>query len=393
MSKSDNSNDFVIREGFPALRIKGGKEPWIDGDEPIPRFPFWGCREALDIDSSVLESVWKDCRTVFSARAKDGDQAYSAGITYFCPAAMKPRCALEALALDIFRIHTKHLDKGVMIHEQSGAEWWTLVLDEDDNFNLKSSDAGEANEDDEESDEVGLHFDADYGLEEQASGLLLHPRLATVTYLSNFGAPTVVFDKRSPPPDDPEKKSLEGDISKAWLSLPVIGKHIAFDGRLLHGAPATFFPATPEKPDSSEPPLKKLKQHRVRYTFLVNIWVNHCPLDAELLDDDILEHLVIPYPGKEGDAPLYSWQPLTLEERSKCDTVTLERHEEDPAGEEEFVLCDHLITVNYGASMQDLHHAASGEKGDSVQLAFGPGTISLHVGDRVEDDDSDGEDS
>jgi len=31
-----NRNDFVIRDGFPALRLPGGNgRPWIDGDEPI----------------------------------------------------------------------------------------------------------------------------------------------------------------------------------------------------------------------------------------------------------------------------------------------------------------------------------------------------------------------
>lgn len=44
----------------------------------------------------------------------------------------------------------------------------------------------EEEEDDEEEDQVGWHYDADYGLEDQAPGLLLHPRVATVTYLSNF---------------------------------------------------------------------------------------------------------------------------------------------------------------------------------------------------------------
>ena len=47
--------------------------------------------------------------------------------------------------------------------------------------------------------------------------------------------------------DDLGKKTLEEDISRAWLSHPQLGKHTAFDGRLLHGAPALYFPSFDKK--------------------------------------------------------------------------------------------------------------------------------------------------
>lgn len=74
-----------------------------------------------------------------------------------------------------------------------------------------------------------------YRLEEQIPNYHVHPRVATVTYLSDTGVPTLILSKCSPPPTDPEKKSLGGSINKAWLSHPSSGKHIAFDGRYLHG--------------------------------------------------------------------------------------------------------------------------------------------------------------
>lgn len=74
-----------------------------------------------------------------------------------------------------------------------------------------------------------------YRLEEQIPNYHVHPRVATVTYLSDTGVPTLILGKCSPPPTDPEKKSLDGSINKAWLSHPSAGKHIAFDGRYLHG--------------------------------------------------------------------------------------------------------------------------------------------------------------
>ena len=110
--------------------------------------------------------------------------------------------------------------------------------------------------------------------------------MATVTYLSDAGVPTLILDKTSPPPSDKEKSSLNGNVNKAWLSHPSFGKHVAFEGRFLHGAPGEYFPSVAIKSnDTSEPKAKKLKVdentslsvlcHGKRVTFLVNIWLNH----------------------------------------------------------------------------------------------------------------------
>ena len=46
----------------------------------------------------------------------------------------------------------------------------------------------------EDSDDIGWHWDKDYGME--AQGVNVHPCLATVTYLSTNGGPTVILEKR-----------------------------------------------------------------------------------------------------------------------------------------------------------------------------------------------------
>ena len=405
-------NDFVHRDGFPALRLSKAEQSdgntdeksppriWnIRDQEPIPRHDFWGCRDAIQVRE--LEKIRQDCRTVFSARAKESQEAYSAGITYFCPCLMPPRCALEALALDIFRMHTQHIPEGVIIPEQSGAEWWTLVLDHDEDKDSKkqtddnsSHDNDGDDEDEDESDEVGLHFDADYGLEDQASGLLLHPRLATVTYLSDYGAPTVVFQKRSPPPDDREKTSLQGDIAKAWVSHPAIGKHIAFDGRFLHGArffPSSTLPTPGGKDETSfkEPALKKAKLDRVRYTFLVNVWINHCPLDAEPLDDEICQQLL---PVRPIDKPFFVWKDaMSLDQPMEFSCAKLTKHGDDgeAAGEEEFVVCDRLVTIKYESTLDDLHDVVA--SGETVELSIEPGAVHLMVGEELPSSDESGD--
>jgi hypothetical protein len=123
------------------------------------------------------------------------------------------------------------------------------------------------------------------GLEEQLPNFMLHPRVATITYMSDTGVPTLILNKRSPPPSDLEKKSLNGSINKAWLSHPRFGKHVAFDGRFLHGAPGKYFQSVNKDSLSvSEPKSKRLKgdyhgaNNKIiekRITFLVNVSARH----------------------------------------------------------------------------------------------------------------------
>lgn len=397
-----HENDLVIRDGFPALHQRDGKGPLVHGDEPLPRQAFGSFRDALCIPDEFSEVFQRDCLKVFSARVMEQDAAYSSGTTYFLPAVMKPRCALEGLAQEIFQAHVKGLE-GMYNPEQSGAEWWTLILD----ANKPRKPNGDEDDDNDE-DEVGIHFDADYGLEDQMPNILLHPRVATVTYLSNVGAPTLVLQKHSPPPSDPERHCLNGDIRQAWLSGPQYGKHVAFDGRLLHGAPALFFPGSSAalrhvaNGNGKEPDCKRQKVEATaekRVTFLVNVWVNHCPIDAEILDDELCQQLETPWEvpdeSKKSDpsykAP-FEWKNPNLSKPDDTERVSLIVSKDDPAGSDEVVVCERLVTFSYGPTMTDLHTAASKTAdGASVELVLEEGALSLEVGDKVEDEE-DGED-
>lgn len=294
-----SSNDLIIDKGFTVLNnFKPGAADEDGKPDPIPRDPFASYSNAISMPSSSRASFLSDCSLVFTARTKEDSESYSTGSTYFLPCLMKPRCALEALAQTIFRAHVDSLgecedtetddgDKKKLLYdpERSGAEWWTLVLDTPSGDSPAKG--GDKDDDEDEDDEVGMHFDADYGLEEQLPNYTLHPRVATITYLSDAGVPTLILDKRPPPPSDEEKKSLNGSINKAWLSHPRFGKHVCFDGRFLHGAPGEYFPSVSTKAvDTSEPKAKKLKvdaQGGKRVTFLVNVWLNHCKFLANHL--------------------------------------------------------------------------------------------------------------
>jgi hypothetical protein len=389
-----SATDLVIRDGFPALRIPGTNwKPKIDGEDPIPRHAFWSMENAISFDSSLLPTLLEDCETVFTARDKPDGAAYSAGQTYFLPANMAPRCALEALAQSIFFKHTEHLEEGSYNPEQSGANWWTLVLDVDDDCKDNGDDAADAPGD----DEVGLHFDADYELEEQTTNLLLHPRVATVTYLSNYGAPTLILDQKSPPMDDVKKETLEKGIQRGWLSHPRLGKHTSFDGRLLHGAPGLYFPSQKYKEEEADevPVSKRAKIEKKRYTLLVNVWLNHWVMDAGLLDDEVCAKLKTPWqvpdsvkksdsdftpPFRWNDGVDFSKAPTSLKSVKLSPAID---GKGEPAGEDELALCNHTVTIKYNATMEECHQASAA--GSTVELSLDTDTITLHVGEELPD--------
>ena len=156
-------------------RIPAGILP----DSPKPalldyRFRTWHTfLHVSRTDGGAFNKLVADAKTVFSARTGRGARSYSAGETYFLPAAAAPRCGVERLARAVFDLHTAALAPGEDYDPaSSGAEWWTLVL--------------------ERGDDVGFHWDRDYAAEER--GVRLHPHLATVTYLSSAGGPTTVVD-------------------------------------------------------------------------------------------------------------------------------------------------------------------------------------------------------
>ena len=268
-----------------------------------------GALEGPGDDPGLLSRLAADCEVAFTARALEdssragappggrggeaaaGAATYSSGETFWIGAGDAPRCALERLALGVFAYHARG---AVCDPARSGAEWWTQCVGEDD--------------------EIGFHWDMDYAVAEEAC---LHPQLATVTYLTGGGgAPTLCLDKTTAwSPAD----SVEGDVARGWLSAPAPGKHIAFDGRWLHGAPTAlrrvFHHADDDNDDDNDgddegddddddddvgdgdgggrrkkTTTKKRKRQppggggggdtKKRVTFLVNVWLNHTPDEA-----------------------------------------------------------------------------------------------------------------
>lgn len=243
----------------------------------------------------------------------------------------------------------------------------------------------ENGDDEEEEDDIGIHFDADYGLED-ALPCLIHPHISTITYLSDIGVPTLILNKHSPPPEDEGKVSLAGTIEQGYLSYPKIGKHIAFDGRMLHGASAAFFPSSPASSSAGK------NSDGKRITFLVNIWLNHSPLDAEVLPEEIVKQMK---PVGEDYYKLGGLKsPDTLDSMDLKAQVPGEGATEFVAEAVQTVVCNREVT--FVLNLDDVKKANTDiqEKagtGGTVELKFENESLALFVGDEVSDDEDDEE--
>ena len=227
-----------------------------------------GFARERDARAPARDALERDCLAAHVAKARRKRSSYSRGRTFWVPASesFSPRCALEALARETFERATRraaatHAAAGASEAddaraaydpENSGAEWWTQVIDDDS--------------------EIGWHWDKDYALE--GSELNVHPQLGTVTYFCDGGAPTVIVDRPTDYSYDEEDGDIGvcGDVCNCAISWPEWGKQITFDGKLLHGAPGEL--------------AREQTRSGKRITFLVNVWLNHKPLTAEVLSED-----------------------------------------------------------------------------------------------------------
>ena len=188
--------------------------------------------------------------------------------TYWMPAGAEPRFGLERAAMETFEFHTRGCQFPLA---RSGAEWWVQIR-----RLAAPAPAGPTRREDvgtpREGPSIGFHWDMDLEVMRD-HGLGLHPHLSTVTYLSDVGGPTAVAAQRRPD----EEAGVRLKPRALLLSYPCVGKHLAFDGRFVHGAPAT---PTPAAPGSGEP---------IRVTFLVNIWLGYTPAGVRRFDASLAD--------------------------------------------------------------------------------------------------------
>ena len=216
----------------------------------------------------------------------------------------EPRCGLERFALEVLRFHL--LDGGPTATPPPpeaeaggggicGAEFWVQVRR-----------VGARN-----GSTIAFHWDSDETC--MRAGVHVPPLLATVTYLGGVGAPTVVLplaasERGMALAAVDGATAADGNAGvatgAAYISRPVPGKHLAFDGRLLHGCPTEYSlpptAATEEKPSAAEEDAGSL-----RVSLLVNVWRCHRPLAAHRLPAELAARLSSDPDGADGCSNLF----------------------------------------------------------------------------------------
>lgn len=380
---STHKNELMIVDGYPALN------PPLIHMTSIPNFLTFqnAISPPQTTGKGITNENWQkilslDCQHAHTAKTKAESSSYSIGSTFFIPSDATPLCLLEEIALKIFRFHSRGAE-GRYDPKNSGAEWWTLVMDGED-------------------DEIGMHFDADYGLETFGDALL-HPQIATVTYFSDVGVPTLILNKRSPQPPDDCVKALETTRGTfgGFLSHPRVGKHVAFDGRFLHGGPSDFFPPRSlKKEKEGQHKQKKRKLSSVRVSFLVNVWLNHIPIDSGRLPKETAEAMTPPSSASPSSNPVYSWnvndnhQSDHIESISSLSTVPKDKTSVPvPAGRLRFLACSREIFLNFHASkraLKKMSYKAAEKLGGSAWIPL-DGVMDIDVGRIVDSEEDDGD--
>ena len=214
-------------------------------------------------------------------------------------------CDLEQMAWRIYEQHKDHYHLGnCSLDAGGGAEWWVQVKTTDPESQQNGAEA------------VDLHYDKDESLAEKF-GLGSFPTLSTVTYLTESSNPTVIFSRTYEQEDDDV-------IPDMLISHPVMGKHLVFDGRLLHGAPAhvdlraSYLPLVGQNSGDNDDKKGPLK---VRVTLLVNIWNDRKPAGVHPLDQtirDIIKKKFVPkkiFKKKTDFSRINGLEKVSIEER------------------------------------------------------------------------------
>eukprot|EP00039_Didymoeca_costata_P003174 m.65752 g.65752 ORF g.65752 m.65752 type:complete len:463 (+) comp11759_c0_seq1:110-1498(+) len=220
-------------------------------------FSFLGCEQSSSTIREDCDSLDKHIDEQIASKDVKGKRRRTFWISQETTNDLKEQekepCQLEDLALSILQLHCRRFALDVASY---GAEWWVRAT------TLEQS---------QEPTTLPFHWDKDETLHE-TKGEYVHPLLATVTYLTSCGAPTIITPHKFPAVSQRAKWQFN------TLSWPSVGKHICFPGNLLHGV--VCLPKT-----RLIDPGGVCKK---RITLMVNIWpTRHRPKEVELLPTEI----------------------------------------------------------------------------------------------------------
>jgi hypothetical protein len=321
----DGEKDYdfqTLQTSFVSRKLRTTNDPdteWNDADEEAD-------------ESSILDDLLLDAEIADSGLLPR---------TFWVASQGQARCSLEQLALDIFHHHTR---RNNMKYDAScsGAEWWVQIRPSPKGIGryamMQAADVGNhQNKEKDTTDKddmvqnggISFHWDKDEDLRLLCGGTCyVHPHWSTVTYLTEYGAPTLALNarvdnltgayvlptmNRNDSPSDTEETSRPSDQPlqhqppswQGFVCWPKVGKHFCFDGRFLHAAPPDLMEAGAfqkqqlplELANSNDTnavvllKTKKLTRRHRRVTFLVNIWLNYHPFNVEPFPDSMMDKM------------------------------------------------------------------------------------------------------
>ena len=279
------------------------------------------------------------------------------GRTFWIARDHTPRCSLEQLALEVLAFHeggeggegdqggegeTGGLAEPHAEHSFTGAEFWVQMR----------AVGGSSLADDSDAASIAFHFDCDEGTF-TATGELIPPWLSTITYLADAGAPTLILPARPDSAGEVRCVAPSDEPLGAFVSYPVRGKHVSFDGRLLHGCPHSLSRRSPSIADATPEAEVEAGGGGRRLTFLVNLWRRHSPRGPQRLPSRVATALSGSSieDGRRDDAADATCASRFLGHRraadaSACAARVFEAHE---AAEQQFMPSAHRRTLSPAA--------------------------------------------
>lgn len=309
-------------------------------------------------NKTLLDDILYDCEITDCALLP---RTFWIPCTNFKPRCILEQCALEIFYHHVRKRRCGGGDEGDDDDDEkrifydpntSGAEWWVqirpspksgrykMLVQDERNANEHSAttttsssssptktnskvQSNNNNKEDESDKGICFHWDKDEDLRLLMGGkMYIHPHISTVTYLTDIGPPTMALNYRVNAltgeyiiPTKRNEKDYGGEddtnnndnasdntshVVEGYISWPKKGKHLSFDGRYLHAAPADLMkkglfeeqieiPIEVSDDDNTDHLQKEQKKRRHRrVTFLVNIWLNYKPFNVDVFPETMI---------------------------------------------------------------------------------------------------------
>lgn len=222
---------FAATASEPLYRYDAGAYTY-SRESPLYR----SYRDALPENLLTLLPAEAKVAQAYEKYSRAGSLAHGKASTHWTPlnALKEPTTAIDAA---IARMRLIDFPDGDPPGGLAGAEWW---------FQSRAPSA-----------DIGFHYDKDEGTA-STEWYMKMPILSTITYLTSFGAPTLIFNQSTNRAGNREVPAVP---RSAALVYPRANRHVVFRGNLQHGVVGELGEAKGTTGSQGK-----------RITFLVNWW-------------------------------------------------------------------------------------------------------------------------